>query len=111
MQNLNWTEVEARAKTMTDDELRYAIKDCREAAEAMGNEPRFGKDQGYYTDEGSVYAGELRRRAEKAAKAAAKKGARRAPAPAPEDMDPDLIREDDERSAFNDLLDAHANEF
>jgi hypothetical protein len=53
----NWRKV---AKTMTDFCLEYAIKDCREAAEAMkGWNP---VKEGYYEDQAFTYADELRAR-------------------------------------------------
>ena len=61
-QQIDWNAVQARAKKMSDDELEYAIRDCRAAAAAMGREPRAGKDQGYYDDEASVYSAELSKR-------------------------------------------------
>ena len=55
METIKWNEVEARAKKMTDHELKFAIKDCLEASKALdGCEPK-GKDSGYYMDEATIY--------------------------------------------------------
>jgi len=61
-QQINWTQVQDRAKHMTVAELTFAIADCGEAASAMGPGERVGKDQGYYLDEQSVYRSELAKR-------------------------------------------------
>jgi hypothetical protein len=53
----NW---EARAKTMTDAELLYAARDCRQAEAAMrGWNPI---KEGYYSDQACTYGMELNRR-------------------------------------------------
>jgi hypothetical protein len=63
---LDWEATEARARSMSVACLLYAIKDCREAAEAAWQLEKAGnpvsKTQGYYHDELGVYAQELERR-------------------------------------------------
>jgi len=55
-----FTAKEIKAKSMTVSELHYAIQDCNRAADAMrGCDP---EREGWYSDERSVYAMELRRR-------------------------------------------------
>lgn len=44
-----------KAKTMSDDQLEYAIKDCMDCVKK-------GIDQSYYQDEASVYRDELNKR-------------------------------------------------
>lgn len=61
MRTLDWKSVEEKAKGMTIEMLRYAILDCREAELASrGWNP---ENEGYYSDEASVYSKELRKRA------------------------------------------------
>lgn len=62
MQNLNFTETEARAAKMTTTQLFFAYRDCVKTAEVMGTGELVGKDASYYHDEASVYAAELKRR-------------------------------------------------
>lgn len=53
----NWA---AAAKRMSEDQLEYAIEDCRSAELAMrGWNP---VKESYYADQGYTYAGELRNR-------------------------------------------------
>ena len=52
---LNFTKVGAKAKRMSQAELEYALKDC---VECVWQEI----DEGYYSDEASVYRDELIRR-------------------------------------------------
>lgn len=52
VKQLDFTAKEAKAKTMTDAELSYAITDCLQCK----------VDEGYYMDEASVYQQELARR-------------------------------------------------
>ena len=53
---------ETKARTMTNAELLYAARDCREAEEAMrGWNPI---REGYYSDQASTYGMELKRRAD-----------------------------------------------
>ena len=60
MKTLDWDETKAYAQRLSVSQLRYTIKDCREAAQAMkGWNPNM---EGYYADEASVYADELRNR-------------------------------------------------
>lgn len=60
MRQVNWNEVAAKAVLMSTESLIYTINDCREAAKASrGWNP---ENEGYYDDEASVYASELRRR-------------------------------------------------
>jgi hypothetical protein len=54
-QQVNWAAIEAKAKKMSNEELIYAMSDCRECCRAMGNAEMFGKDSNYYRDESSVY--------------------------------------------------------
>ena len=64
---LNFQETERRARKMTDEALAWSRSDCMEAGRAAFALAEAGcmvsKDQGYYTDEASVYAAEMRRRA------------------------------------------------
>jgi len=57
---IDWNETEKHAKSLNIDQLRFAIKDCTEAGEAMKDLERGGwfvkKDQGYYHDERSIYS-------------------------------------------------------
>ena len=56
----DFKKYEAKAKTMTDAELLYVIRDCREAAEAMkGHNP---EREGHYEDEAHTCAMEITRR-------------------------------------------------
>ena len=66
---IDWNGKAEKARGMSDDELRYAIKDCYEAARA-------GMDEGYYSDEGSIYYTELKKREAKRAKKEATRLAR-----------------------------------
>ena len=51
---------EAKARTMTAAELRYAAQDCRQAEAAMrGWNP---VREGFYSDQAHTYGDELRRR-------------------------------------------------
>lgn len=60
MRTVNWSSVAEKATLMSTESLIYTIKDCREAALASrGWNP---ENEGYYDDEASVYASELRRR-------------------------------------------------
>lgn len=60
MRQVNWKETAEKAILMTTESLVYVINDCREAAKASrGWNP---ENEGYYDDEASVYAAELRRR-------------------------------------------------
>jgi len=60
MRQVNWNQVAEKAVLMSTESLIYTIKDCREAALASrGWNP---ENEGYYDDEASVYASELRRR-------------------------------------------------
>jgi hypothetical protein len=58
---LDFAKEEAKASKMTDAELAFAREDARKAAEAMG---RDNPKQGYYSDQGSVYAREQQKRAQ-----------------------------------------------
>jgi len=44
---MNHTEYMKKVKSLCEDSLRYIIQDCREAIEAMPNNPK----NGYYADE------------------------------------------------------------
>jgi hypothetical protein len=56
----DFTNWQAKAKTMTISELLYAAKDCREAEAAMrGWNPI---REGYYSDQASTYGMELHNR-------------------------------------------------
>jgi hypothetical protein len=65
-QQLNWELTKERAKGMTDDELRGAIKDAFDAGLAAWELERTNnpviKTQGYYHDEISVYRHEIAER-------------------------------------------------
>lgn len=69
MQQLNWTEIERRAKLMTVESLTFAADDAVQAAFAAEDLEKAGcrvsKSGGYYRDEASVYRTELRRRSGK----------------------------------------------
>lgn len=57
---------EAQAKAMTDAELLYAARDCRQAEAAMrGWNP---VREGFYSDQASTYGDELRRRRERSSR-------------------------------------------
>lgn len=62
----DFAALKTRARAMTVDSLRYAREDCHAATEAAEALEAAGcrvlKTGGYYRDEGSVYAQELRRR-------------------------------------------------
>ncbi len=58
IEHLDHAKYQKKVKSMTNAELRYTIRDCREAIEAMPN----GCKAGYYADEICYCAGELRRR-------------------------------------------------
>jgi len=66
---IDWTATEEHAETLTVDQLIFAIKDCSEAAKAARQLERAGnhvkKDEGFYTDERSVYSKELEIRRKK----------------------------------------------
>lgn len=51
---------EAHAATCSNDSLRYIIKDCLQAAEAMGHGNPIR--EGYYMDQASTYAAVLKAR-------------------------------------------------
>jgi len=51
---------EAKAKAMTDAELLYSARDCRQAEAAMRGWNPIA--EGRYSDEASTYGDELRRR-------------------------------------------------
>jgi len=54
---------EAQAKAMSDAELLYAARDCRQAEAAMrGWNP---VREGFYSDQAATYGDELRRRRER----------------------------------------------
>ena len=53
----NW---ESKAQTMTDSELRYVAKECREVAALWRGAD--GVVEGFYDDQASTYATVLRRR-------------------------------------------------
>ena len=57
---LDWKHYEAKAPTMSDDELAHARSDCFTAAQAM----RGSVTEGLYMDELSVYAREQKARRE-----------------------------------------------
>lgn len=59
---VNWAALEAKAKTMDLAALHYARLDCVKTARALAGSEVKGKDEGYYTDEASVYAREMGRR-------------------------------------------------
>jgi hypothetical protein len=55
-----WTEWETKAKASTEAELRYIIKDCREAQVAM--QGWNAEREGFYSDQAATFAMELNRR-------------------------------------------------
>ena len=60
---IDWRYYEKKAKSMTEDQLRYVIQDCREAMKSAPAEANFPcKAEGFYADEVHVYSGELRKR-------------------------------------------------
>jgi len=59
MKQINHNEYMKKVKTLTDESLRYIIKDCQEAISAMPN----GEKAGFYADEIHYCAMELSRRA------------------------------------------------
>ena len=67
-----WAHEEEKASNMSDDELRYAIQDAKEARDhfdKMAKEPDAGQNiknsYGKYADQVHVYVGELRKRSGK----------------------------------------------
>ena len=59
MKQINHSEYMKKVKTLTEESLRYIIKDCQEAINAMPN----GEKAGYYADEIHYCSMELARRA------------------------------------------------
>jgi hypothetical protein len=59
----DFTAWAAKARTMTDAELFYAAKDCRQAETAMRGWNPIA--EGRYSDEACTYGDELRRRRSK----------------------------------------------
>jgi DNA modification methylase len=55
---MNHTEYMKKVKKLSEESLRYIIKDCREAMEALPENPK----NGYYADEIHYCAMELFRR-------------------------------------------------
>ena len=55
---IDHAEYQKRVKTMTDYSLRYVMRDCKQAIEAMPN----GHKVGYYTDEIHYCSMELAKR-------------------------------------------------
>ena len=55
---IDFDEYEKRARKMSFESLKYAIRDCRKAIEAMPE----GHKAGYYMDEAHIYTAELNRR-------------------------------------------------
>jgi len=62
MENIDWNAKQALAKKMSEEQLVWAMSDCRETARVMGRGPMFGKDASYYMDELSIYKAELDKR-------------------------------------------------
>lgn len=61
--HMDWTRWEERAKRMDNAALAFAATDAREAAVACrGWNP---EKEGYYDDQASIFAAELRRRVKK----------------------------------------------
>jgi hypothetical protein len=54
----NFSALESKARSMTEDQLRYAMKDAREAERANPD----GHKAGFYADEAHTYGDELARR-------------------------------------------------
>ncbi len=55
-----FTEWTAKAKTLSVDSLRYVVRDCRNAEQAMrGHNP---ERECYYADQAMTFGDELRRR-------------------------------------------------
>jgi hypothetical protein len=59
MKQINHGEYMKKVKTLTEESLRYIIKDCQEAITAMPNSEKAG----YYADEIHYCSMELSRRA------------------------------------------------
>ena len=60
---LDWKHYEAKAKSMSVDQLKYAVKDCHEAMNSAPAEANYPcKAEGFYADEMHTYSDELRRR-------------------------------------------------
>lgn len=63
---LNTADVARRARAMSDSALRFSRQDANEAADATETLERAGcrvsKTGGFYRDEATVYAAELKRR-------------------------------------------------
>jgi len=64
MRMLDWIATEAKATTMTDEQLFYARLDCHKTATVWDRFPENDPqgNGGYYRDEGSVYAREMQKR-------------------------------------------------
>ena len=69
--SLDFSATARVARRMTDDALAFTVRDCFEAGEAAFALElagcRVSKSQGYYSDEATVYAAEIARRAAKVA--------------------------------------------
>lgn len=61
MNQINHADYQKKVKKLSDDVLRYIIKDCQEALKNMPNSPKAG----YYADEISYCSMELNRRKNK----------------------------------------------
>ncbi len=57
----DFAKMKEKAKKMSTDELRYAIKDIVETLKVYPNHP----NEGWYQDEASTYRDELNKRADK----------------------------------------------
>jgi len=60
---IDWSHYEDKAKKMTDAQLLFSIRDCKQAYEVAPAEANFPcKAAGFYADEMYTYSDELRRR-------------------------------------------------
>jgi len=103
---LDWEKEERKARSMTSDELEYAIKDAWAASKASGRENPNG--EGFYADQAMTYAKELMAR---------RAGKAQEPAPTtpslkdlmPQDLPPDKYDDPDAERQSKEDDDYHNN--
>ncbi len=63
---IDWSGTEKQARAMLDNELLFAIRDCRKAGKASRDLENAGnfvsKTEGFYLDESYVFSAELMKR-------------------------------------------------
>ena len=64
MRTINWKAKQEYARTLTMDQLAFAVRDCGECFKAWNRDPSCDYDgnAAYYADEASVYRDEMLRR-------------------------------------------------